>query len=437
MRFTFRLVITVVLAGCLAACGGGKHGKSQAASSMGAASQLASSQAAASQMASSVLASSIQASQLSSVQLSSAQASSVPLSSAQPSSVQASSAQVSSTQASSAQPSSAQASSIGIVGLTLSNPNATPEAVSLFEYLKDSYKVKTLTGQQESTWMTGGALYELNFISSNTGGKAPAILGLDYLNHRTKAYRDGVTKRAADWYLVKGGIPTICWHWGVPTIGQGYDNSKLEFDIDVALTPGTPENLAMIADLDLIAVELAKLQTQGVPVLWRPFHEFSGSWFWWGGNATKFKKMWIYMYNYYTVTKGLNNLIWVLGYSSQGMSASYYPGNAYVDVAGTDTYVHDHGSLKSLYTAMVNLVGTARPIVLHENGPIPDPDNVVTDSANWSYFMTWHTTFVDGTVDNSDPNYPNHVYNTAVTLTKAYNHEHYITLDELPNLPNY
>lgn len=322
--------------------------------------------------------------------------------------------------------SSSAASSANQQSLKLSNPNPSQNAVALFDYLKDSYGKHTLTGQQESTWDTDGPLHELNFISKNTGGKAPAILGLDYLNHLDSNYVKGVTQRAADWYLKSGGIPTICWHWGVPTIGQGYDNSKKSFDIAKTLTDGTTENLAMMKDLDIVAAELGKLRDQGVPVLWRPFHEFSGTWFWWGkGSSEDFKHLWIKMYNYYTIDKGLNNLIWVLGYTNEP-DARFYPGDQYVDIAGADTYVNDHGSLMTLYNRMVTLVGNKRPIALHENGPIPDPDKVTTDGANWSYFMTWHTSFVTDGVSNS-----------VDSLNKAYNSERYITRDELPNLSNY
>lgn len=309
--------------------------------------------------------------------------------------------------------------------LKLSNPHPSLEAVAVFDYLKDQYTKKTLTGQQESTWASGGALHELNFLLDKTG-KAPAILGLDYLNHLDSAYVTGVTQRAADWYKNSNGIPTICWHWGSPTVGQGYENSKKPFDIDKALTLGTTENIAMLKDLDVVAAELAKLRDQNVPILWRPFHEFTGTWFWWGmGGAERFKRLWIYMYNYYTIDKGLNNLVWVLGYTAEP-SAVYFPGDVYIDIAAADTYVTGHGSLKALYDKVFSIVGTGRPIALHENGPIPDPDSAITDAANWSYFMTWHTSFLtDG------------IANTTTTLNKAFNHDHYITRDELPNLPNY
>jgi mannan endo-1,4-beta-mannosidase len=395
MRFMIRSVI-VLLGICLAACGGG--GGSGGSGGGGEASKSAS------KVASSPLAASL-----------SSFASSVSVS-------------LSSSASQSSTATASQSSSMASAGqlLALSNPNPSVEAVSLFNYLQDQYGKKTLTGQQESTWASGGALHELNFISNATGGKVPAILGLDYLNHLNASNVAGVTQRAADWYLINNGIPTICWHWGAPTIGDGYENSKKAFDIDKALTVGTAENIAMIRDLDIVAVQLAKLRDKGVPVLWRPFHEFTGTWFWWGmGGADGFKRMWIYMYNYYTVTKGLNNLVWVLGYSGEP-KATYYPGDQYVDVAGADTYVNHHGSLKSLYNSVAAIVGSKRPIALHENGPIPDPALVAAEGANWSFFMTWHTSFVtDG------------IANTSTTLSQAYNHERYITRDELPNLPNY
>lgn len=353
-----------------------------------------------------------------------------PSSAASVSSTASSSSQASSSNSSSSSSSkntvSSTSSAVSTQSLKLSNPTPSREAVALFDYLKDSYRNKTLTGQQESMWMPDGPLHELNFIAKNTGAKAPAILGLDYLNHLNKSEVDGVTQRAADWYLTKGGIPTICWHWGAPTIGQGYDNSKKAFDINKALTEGTTENLAMMKDLDVVAAELTKLRDKGVPVLWRPFHEFTGTWFWWGmGGSEGFKKLWIKMYNYYTIDKGLNNLVWVLGYTGEP-KVTYYPGDQYVDIAAADTYVSDNGSLITLYRNVEKIVGKNRPIALHENGPIPDPDKVIADGADWLYFMTWHTSFL---TDGKS--------NTPESLNKAYNHDRYITRDEIPNLPNY
>jgi len=294
----------------------------------------------------------------------------------------------------------------------LSNPDASKEAQNVYRYMCGIYGKAILAAQQESTWVNNNPDDEMEYISKTTGGKLPAIRGLDYM-----AY-NGVTERAIAWWQ-KGGIPTICWHWGAPTKGTGYEASKLTISLDEALTPGTALNKAMMADLDRTAKELVKLRDAHVPVLWRPFHENNGGWFWWGkGGAENFKKLWKLEYNYYTQTYKLNNLIWVFGYCGKP-DATWYPGDAYVDIAGADTY--GKGTQHAMYETVLGIVGTNIPICYHECGTIPDPDALVADSTPWSYFMTWHTSYIKQ-------------QNTPESLKKIYNHPYVITLDKLPNL---
>jgi hypothetical protein len=153
--------------------------------------------------------------------------------------------------------------------------------------------------------------------------------------------------------------------------------------------------------------------------LWRPFPEFDGGRFWWGkGGAEAFKKLWILMYDRYTNTYKLNNLIWVLGYSSE-VKAGWYPGDAYVDIAGADAYTA--GTQSSLFNKVKNIVGGDIPICYHECGPIPNPDEMFADGTNWVWFLTWHTTYLKD-------------QNTVAALRKIYTHVHVYTLGELPNL---
>ena len=192
----------------------------------------------------------------------------------------------------------------------LSNPGASARARALYRYLNDVWGHRTLTGQQESIWH-GGPRYELDYIQQ-VSGKQPVVLGLDYID---PADRAGVNRRARAWYE-GGGIATLCWHWGNPLVGPGYVNSKIHFDAVAALKPGTPENAAMMRDMDEIAGFLRELRDQDVPVLWRPFHEFTGDWFWWGQCGPEvFKALWTLMYERYTQKFKLDNLIWVLGYT--------------------------------------------------------------------------------------------------------------------------
>jgi mannan endo-1,4-beta-mannosidase len=74
-------------------------------------------------------------------------------------------------------------------------------------------------------------------------------------------------------------------------------------------------------------------------VLWRPFHEMNGGWFWWGAQEPEsFIAVWRHMFDYFSTTKGLDNLIWVYGPNHGKRTAAYYAGDDYVDIVGLDAY---------------------------------------------------------------------------------------------------
>ena len=300
---------------------------------------------------------------------------------------------------------------------TLSNPNATAETQSLYRFLNDTYGKHVISGQQESTWM-GSEDYEFEIIR-NASGKLPALRGLDYMGDDFA----GCNRRAKAWYA-KGGIVTICWHCGADFSGSHTESMNTNLDWDKALTPGTNEYNALIAGMDKGAKALKELQEAGVPVIWRPFHEFDGKWFWWGkGGAENFKKLWRIMYDRYTKDWGLDNLIWNLGYCGD-VNDGWYPGDAYVDIIGADTYVDHTGSLLPMYQKTARVAD--KPVCLHENGPIPDPDKLAAEGSNWLWFMTWHTSFIDS-----------NAINTASYLDHVYNSDWLLSLDELPDVYHY
>jgi mannan endo-1,4-beta-mannosidase len=298
----------------------------------------------------------------------------------------------------------------------LCNAQATPAARRLYGYLWSQYGSRTLTGQQEQGSAPPNPNLELGYLERVTG-KLPAILGLDYIDPRDNR---AVNDRATAWAR-SGGIVTLCWHWGAPDIGTGYENSKKDFDVAAALKSGTPQNDAMMRDMAEIAGLLAVLRDRGIPVLWRPFHEFSGDWFWWGKHGpAAFKALWALMYDQFTRVHRLDHLIWVLGWAGQNVDPAYYPGRAMVDVAGADIYVEDHGNLAPMFAAVKRIVGDTVPICLHENGPIPDPARL-GPSADWLWFMTWHSRWL------TDAN-----QNRPDQLRRDFNAQRYITKDELP-----
>ena len=296
----------------------------------------------------------------------------------------------------------------------LSNKNASDAAKSLYSYICSEYGKGIISGQQESTWK-GSPDYEMDYIEA-ASGKLPAMRGLDYMGDDF----EGVNKRAKEWFD-KGGIVTICWHCG-SDFSDSYDDSKADdLDWDKALTPGTAEYEALSAAMDKGAKALKELKDAGVPVIWRPFHEFDGGWFWWGkGGAENFKKLWKMMYEKYTNEWELANRIWALGFTAS-VPAEWYPGDEYVDIAGADTYVENDGSLIGMYNKVIDVVGTDMPVILHENGTIPNPESLESDGAYWGSFMTWHTEWITDAK-----------WNTKESINAVFNSDYVITLDELP-----
>lgn len=294
---------------------------------------------------------------------------------------------------------------------SLSNPNANEVTKNIYSYLCDLYGKGSLGAQQESIWMNSPE-YEMDYIYG-ASGKYPAIRGLDYMNDDF----DGVNGRACEWWN-RGGLVTICWHTGSDFSGEWKDAmNDIITDWDAAVTNGTPENKQLIDGMDKAAQALSELQDKGVTVIWRPFHEFDGQWFWWGkGGADNFIKLWQMMYDRYTDYWHLNNLIWVLGYSHIGKEYdNWYPGDEYCDIVGADSY--DGGAQPELYEKIMKINKSNKPMCFHECGANPNANEL--RETPWIWFMTWHTEYL---IDNNDEK----------SLNELYNSDYVITLDELP-----
>ncbi|MBQ7954661.1 MAG: hypothetical protein IJ282_02825 [Lachnospiraceae bacterium] len=301
----------------------------------------------------------------------------------------------------------------------LSNENSIENAQRVYDYLQDVYGTVCLTGQMESTWM-GSPDYEMKFIEKNTG-KLPAIRGLDFMHNDFQ----GVTNRSKEWWE-KGGIPTICWHTGAD-FNSGYNESKdHNINWDEAFVPGSETYNKLLEGMDRAVPYLQQLEDAGVPVLWRPFHELDGGWFWWSkGGSENFVKLWQLMYSRYTDYWGLDNLIWVYGYSGNGGNmAAWYPGDDYVDLLGADSYTP--GPNQKLFEECETLIPEGMPIVFHECGTIPTEKEMTDAGATWSFFMVWHTEYLTESKNN-----------TVESLKEIYNSDYFITLDELPELSEY
>lgn len=176
------------------------------------------------------------------------------------------------------------------------------------------------------------------------------------------------------------------------TVDYKFYAEKNDFNIDNAVTEGTWENDFIKSDLEKIAPYLLQLQNAGIPILWRPLHEASGKWFWWGaGTADSYKKLWMMMYDTFK-RKGINNLIWV--WTSEGNDAAWYPGDAYVDIIGTDMYGQNETAVTANEAVeRFNSLAYHYPtkmITLSECGTVVDIPQQWEADAKWGWFMPWY-----------------------------------------------
>jgi mannan endo-1,4-beta-mannosidase len=121
-------------------------------------------------------------------------------------------------------------------------------------------------------------------------------------------------------------------------------------------------------ELDTLAAGLKELEDADVVVLWRPFHEMNGGWFWWGAQEPDaFIAVWRNMFDYFTKAKQLNNLLWVYSPNHGERTAAYYPGDKYADLVGLDAYTDfiDPEHIKG-YTEVAKL---SKPFGFTEYGP--------------------------------------------------------------------
>lgn len=287
-------------------------------------------------------------------------------------------------------------------------------------------KGTVLSGQQCGDGDAIASTYETMMTALyNLTGKYAAIVGAEYGYKANNNFTTINNKIIQHWKA--GGLVTISWHADNPFL-DGYDcrwnsvTNKASIDFN-ALLKSAPESKARTnyrSELGKVAVALKALQTAGVVVIWRPFHEMNGNWFWWGPdnlskptNVQAYINLWTDMYNTFVTDYALSNLIWAwspfnyqAGYTSS--VTAYYPGSAYVDLVGEDAY-NPVGGIPD-YTA---LKAYGKPIVLSECGPNSaaygkyDETKMVSNIVGKAcYFLQWHswTNAKVGILDNLNAN---------------------------------
>lgn len=277
------------------------------------------------------------------------------------------------------------------------NSHATKESRDLLAYLYSIKREKILSGQHNY----GNELLRSTDTVKSITGKLPAIWGSDMLPlQKGDLTMQDVIDEAIRQHE-KGSIITLMYHQVKP-----FDHDSLGFQGSVKgrvsdeewkqiVTPGSEYHHMLLQKIDKVADYLKQLQDKNIPVLWRPYHEMNGIWFWYGDRkgAEGFQKLWKIMYERYVNYHKLHNLIWVWNANGPRDWADdqayayelYYPGNEYVDVLAADIYKNDYK--QSHHDQLVEL-GNGKPIAIGECGVLPRPE-ILEQQPEWVWFMDW------------------------------------------------
>ncbi len=287
-------------------------------------------------------------------------------------------------------------------------PNASKEARALLAYLQSLSGRHTLSGQHNFPISRDrNTQFAADYI-----GKTPVVWSQDFgfaKDGDKDSYlaRPTIVEEAIRQHNL-GSIITLCWHAVPPTAEEpvtflplpGYDSSALasvqgkllDNQFKDILTPGTALNKQWLKQVDQIAIHLKQLQDANVPVLWRPYHEMNGDWFWWGGrHEGKYTTAALYRQLFDRMVKHhkLNNLIWVWSVDRPSKPGrefdKYYPGNQFLDMLAIDIYSNDFN--QSYYDGLITL-SKGKPITLGEVGN-PPANEIIEKQPNWSYWVVW------------------------------------------------
>lgn len=308
------------------------------------------------------------------------------------------------------------------------NPNATKEAQKLLHFIYDISGEYTLTGQHN--YMGRLSIYTDSIYKIT--GKYPAIWGSDFGFADSTHDIDNIKYRPLIVPEIKkfhdmGSIITMTYHQANPLIGEPCQfregvQSKLSDDQwGDLLTPGTDIYNSWKKQMDIIGKILLEVQDLNIPILFRPYHEMNGFWFWWGGRKGKegFIALWKQLYHYYTDSLNINNLIWVWSPDKPWFGLTeYYPGDEYVDIIACDMYPAKDTNVvyRQEWYEQIDSLASVKPIAIGEHS-IYFTDSILNNQPRWVWFMTW-----------TDLGY---LFNNKEDIIKIYNSEKTITLDEI------
>ncbi len=242
---------------------------------------------------------------------------------------------------------------IAQINSTSQNPIKNSERTNkLLNFLQYQQGKKVLFGHQDDlAYGIGWKYKDTTSDVKKVVGSYPAVFGweIGHLELGKSMSLDSVPFVKMREYIKEvyklGAINTISWHLNNPVNGaSSWDSTKGTIAL---LLPGRSHNRQFALWLDRVANFIHSLKDDEgnlIPIIFRPYHENSQSWFWWGKNENSdadFIALWRYTIDYLKRKKGLNNLL--IAFSAANFDSiedyeSRYPGDDYVDIVGFDTY---------------------------------------------------------------------------------------------------
>ncbi|MBC7567356.1 MAG: hypothetical protein H7223_10385 [Pedobacter sp.] len=231
--------------------------------------------------------------------------------------------------------------------------------------------------------------FELNHVSYS-GKSKWQLAGINTISDANKGYGVSVRLVSEDQKV------EVRWN-------SEMHKDSIHFERLFKKAPVSTERSYYRDELSRVAFGLKQLKQAGVQILWRPFHEMNGNWFWWGpdnprnpSNINSYQALWKDMYETFTKDFGLDNLIWVYApFSSDGSVMpsvnAYYPGDQYVDIVAVDVYpvtpnFDDYNELKKLGKLVAN--GEIGP-TKESYGHFDQMAVIKVLSGKASYFLQW------------------------------------------------
>ncbi len=235
------------------------------------------------------------------------------------------------------------------------DPNATKQVKALYANLLEMSGRNILFGHQDDlAYGVGWKDWPENRSDvKDVCGNYPAVFGWDIgkLGKRDKNIDTVRFSAMKNWMLEAykmGGVNTVSWHLdNFVTDGDSWDVGE---NVVEAILPGGSHHEAYRARLDVLADFFKSLEKgflffkHDIPIIFRPFHEHTGHWFWWGQphcTPEQYKELWRFTVEYLRDDKEVHNLLYCYStdvFKDKQHYLECYPGDDYVDILGFDNY---------------------------------------------------------------------------------------------------